>query len=85
MTLQTVPVGATIVEAYYAIPGHYTIGQRFPSFTDALDHASHYPQPVIELRWVLKYPQGGSLDTPIERIGAEQVAALLDKRTGVAQ
>lgn len=91
--LSLVPVGSTIVDRYYTIPTHYTEGDRFDSWDEAVvearrryeaalaqhrerlagyasdDHMVNLAKNNVKiaLRWEIKYPDGGGLDTEIER------------------
>ncbi|MBM0205770.1 hypothetical protein JNW90_24205 [Micromonospora sp. STR1s_5] len=94
MTLRSITPGSTIVRAYYAVPGDYTIGQTFTEWDDAViaartrhaelvasltESLAGYAtseevretadtQVAVDLRWVIRTPDGTELDTVIERI-----------------
>lgn len=95
ISLNTVPAGAVVTRAYFAVPDAYTIGPEFPTWDDALQYAQGRhadllaslaeslgpwatqkqiadcvnAQIHIDLRWVITAPDGGQLDTVIERVG----------------
>lgn len=93
MSLRLIPAGSVIEKVYYGVPDHYTLGDSFDEWDDAVRVArakwdglmesltetmGGYVAPeeivrmadtqvCIDLRWVIRQPNGDRLDHAVKR------------------
>lgn len=87
--------GATIEGVYFAVPTHYTTGDEHPTLADAFNAArleaaaardanpgALIPNKVtVDVRWVLRHPDGSTTDVVVDR----QTARAVEYRAVVAR
>lgn len=77
----TTPVGATVTRVYWVVPGHYgpsASGVEHDTEADAIReaieraeqfvsaHPGTAPDPVVDCRWTMKYPEGSGPTSGID-------------------
>lgn len=77
----SIPEGAVLSRAFWAVPDGYTTGQVCSSREQALEFAliearrRGNTSVTVDLRWKLTFPGGGGLETVVQRFHYDDLAS----------